>query len=341
MTPGAYLYFDGYQSNPTEKSEIIGGFLPIKKVYQYEPVPTEIAADKKGHVLGLQANVWTEYMPTTERVEYMAFPRALALSEVGWTEAELRSWPDFKKRLQKHYALMQKLKVNYYRPSFEVSILGHYDLQKLVDTISIVSEQHQPEIRYTIDGSEPNWHDTRYVEPFTLMSTTTVKAAIFEDTVRVGGVTTFTVDIHKAIGKKVIYNSPWSEKYPAKSDSTLVNGNYGGFSYGDGEWQGFEGDFDVTLDFERREELHEVKLRFMQIAGPGVYMPGSVKLLASDDGKHFRELQQVKNDIPTSDTSLRFKTFKFDLKGRQARYIRIIGENNQKGFLFTDELVVY
>ncbi|QNL52400.1 family 20 glycosylhydrolase [Olivibacter sp. SDN3] len=341
MTPGGYLYFDSYQTNPIGQPEAIGGFLPIEKVYNYNPLSAAIAEDKRGHILGVQANVWTEYISTQEHVDYMVFPRALALAEVAWTSPDQKDWPDFQHRLQKHYLLMQRLGINYYRPAYDVRISTSFDAENKKNIVSITSEQDNPVIRYTTDGTEPDAMSTLYAEPFTLVNTATVKAAIFKDSVRFGNVQTFTADIHKGIGKKILYNNPWNEKYPAKFDSTLLNGQYGGVSYGDGEWQGFLGDFDVTLDFERREELHQVRLRFMQIAGPGVYIPSNVKLLASDDGKHFRELQTVVNDVPVTDSSLRFKTFRFDLKGRAARYIRIIGKNEMKGFLFTDEIVVY
>ncbi|GAA4804087.1 hypothetical protein GCM10023231_36450 [Olivibacter ginsenosidimutans] len=341
MTPGSYLYFDAPQTNPVGQYDIGGGLLPLNKVYAYNPIPKEIAADKQHHILGVQANVWTEYIPTQERVEYMLFPRLLALAEVAWTPHEKRDWADFWHRTQKHYLLLQRLGVNYYRPSYEVEISGKYDQVAKQDTITLSSEQYDPEIRYTTDGSDPKPTSTLYVEPFSLVNTTTVKAAIFKDSIRMGGVGEFTADIHKGIGKKITYNNPWNDRYPAKGDTTLLNGQYGGVSYGDGEWQGFLGNFDVTLDFERREELNQIKLRFMQLSGPGVYIPSNVKILASDDGKHFRELQKIVNDVPTTDTSLRFKTFSFDLQGRLARYIRIIGENGMKGFLFTDEIVVY
>jgi len=341
MTPGGFMYFDSYQTNPIGQPEAMGGLLPIDKVYSYNPLPKEITADKQKHILGVQANVWTEYMPSQEQVEYMVFPRALALAEVGWLAPDRKNWDDFEKRLQKHYLLMQRLHLNYYQPAYNVDVSGKYDMKAKLNTISITSEQYKPEIRYTTDGSEPTDSSALYVEPFSLVNTTTVKAALFKDSIRYGDVGQFTADIHKGIGKKIVYNNTWNDRYPAKSDTSLLNGQYGGLSYSDGEWQGFLGDFDVTLDFERREELHRIKLRFMQISGPGVYIPGNVKLLASDDGKHFREMQKIENDVPATDASLRFKTFEFDLQGRLARYIRIVGQNTMKGFLFTDEIVVY
>ena len=108
MTPGGYCYFDAYQADPATEPKAIGGFLPLSKVYSYEPLPAALDATKAKHVLGAQANIWTEYMPTTYQVEYMAFPRMLALAEVVWSPKEKRDWEDFKVRLQKHYGLLQK-----------------------------------------------------------------------------------------------------------------------------------------------------------------------------------------------------------------------------------------
>jgi hexosaminidase len=112
MTPGNYVYFDHGQSMP-EDSLTIGGYLPIQKVYGYEPVPKELAADEQQYVLGAQANVWTEYMSNWPKVEYMIFPRISALSEVLWSPKEGRSWEEFAPRLQQQAQRYDLWKVNY------------------------------------------------------------------------------------------------------------------------------------------------------------------------------------------------------------------------------------
>jgi hexosaminidase len=107
MTPGGWCYFDHSQNKP-EDSVTIGGYTPVDKVYSYEPVPKELTGDKAKYVLGAQANVWTEYMKNTNKIEYMIFPRLSALSEVLWSPKEQRNWNNFEKRLttqQKRYQL--------------------------------------------------------------------------------------------------------------------------------------------------------------------------------------------------------------------------------------------
>lgn len=341
MTPGSPMYFDSYQSNPMYEPEAIGGFNPIEKVYAYEPIAKGIADANKKHVLGVQANVWAEYIPTIEHVEYMAYPRVLALSEVAWTAPEQKDWSGFEKRLQSHYLLLQRLNVNYHRPSYRPQILAKYNEKTKSSIVSVSSAQYQPIIRYTTDGSIPTANSPQYVEPLELFKSAMVRAAVFGDSVALGSVDSLQVDIHRAIGKRVKYNNPW-DSYKAHGDSTLVNGIKGGLNYSDGEWQGFtKGGLDVVIDFERREEISSVAIRFMQMTGPGVYMPGVVTVETSDNGKNFKEVQSIKNDVPTSQSALTFKEFKFDLQGKMARYIRVTATNPQRGYLFTDEIVVY
>jgi len=341
MTPSNYLYFDSYQTDPRTQPEANGGYLTLDKVYAYNPIPKGLEKDKEKHILGAQANLWTEYMPTFQHVEYMAFPRALALAEVNWTKQEARSWPDFKKRLQDHYKILQRLEINYYRPSYHVESEVVFHAEKKSNTVSLKSEQINPNIFYTTDGTVPTNKSTPYTNPIELSTTATLKAASFIDATRVSPIETVTLDIHKAIGKKVLYTHPW-EGYPAQKELTLTNGIKGGLSYHDKQWQGFTKDIDVTVDFERREEISSVAMQFMQLPGPGVFYPGEFKVLLSDNGKNFREIGVLKNMENTTDPRLKFQTFEVKLDSPQmARYVRIVATNPMKGYLFTDEIIIY
>jgi hexosaminidase len=341
MTPGGYLYFDGYQTDPRTQPEAIGGYLPLEKVYSYNPIPEELPEDKRKHILGAQANIWTEYIPNAQLVEYMAFPRALALSEVVWTDQENRSWKDFQKRLQQQYKILQKLEVNYYRPSYNVINKVEFDSAQVKNTVSLSSEQFIPNIKYTIDGSEPNGGSTVYNLPIELSKSAVIKAASFIDSTRVSPIETIELDLHKAIGKEVKYNIPW-EGYPAQENRTLTNGIKGTLSYQDGQWQGFTKGIDIVVDFERREEIKSVGLNFMQIPGPGVYFPGEFTVLVSDNGKSYRELGKIINQVSTVDPALKFQKFEIELgKPVMARYIQIKATNPMNGYLFADEVVIY
>jgi alpha-L-fucosidase len=103
MTPIEFCYLDHYQSrNQAAEPFSIGGFLPLEKVYNYEPMPRDLPAALQGHILGVQGNLWTEYIPNFRQVEYMMFPRACALAEVGWSAQKQRDWGQFQQRLSAH-----------------------------------------------------------------------------------------------------------------------------------------------------------------------------------------------------------------------------------------------
>jgi hexosaminidase len=114
MTPNDDLYLDHYQSEDVAvEPRAIGGYLPLKHVYQYEPVPNDLPAQFDAHILGAQGNLWTEYVESLPYVEYMAFPRLCALAEVTWSPKSARDWDDFQNRLQTHVRRLDELGINY------------------------------------------------------------------------------------------------------------------------------------------------------------------------------------------------------------------------------------
>lgn len=119
MTPGNYCYFDHYQADPKTQPFAIGGLTPLKEVYEYEPIPKELSAEEGKYILGAQGNVWTEYMKTPERVEYMVFPRIAALAEVVWSPKDTRNYDDFMNRMQDEVKRYDALGINYCKVEFQ------------------------------------------------------------------------------------------------------------------------------------------------------------------------------------------------------------------------------
>lgn len=278
MSPGQYCYLDGYQDAPYSQPEAIGGYLPLKKVYGYEPVPDSLSADEAKLMYGVQANLWTEYIPTDEHAEYMLYPRAIALAEIAWSKPENKSWEDFHRRALK---IVDELKAKGYHP-FE-----------LKNEIGNRKEAETP------------------VE-------------------------------HLALGKKVTYNAPYWENYPAAGEATLTDGLRGGWNYNDQLWQGFvtKDRVDVVIDLEKETPIHSVAADFMQICGPEVFMPERVVISVSNDGKEFTQLAEIKHEV-VRDDAVTFKNFGWEGEA-SARYIRYQALASDKfgGVLFTDEIVV-
>jgi hexosaminidase len=181
MTPTSHLYFDFYQGDPSQEPLAIGGYTPLERVYAFEPVPEELTTEEARHILGAQANVWTEYMKTTDYVEYMVYPRLLALAEVVWSPSEARDWAGFLARLSPRLARLDAAGVNYRIP--DVSGLEHDRLT--LDshfTVELGTPLAEGEIRYTTDGSEATVASPRYTSPLRIQATdegTSVAARIF------------------------------------------------------------------------------------------------------------------------------------------------------------------
>ena len=165
MTPTDTMYFDYGQGDPKFEPLHIGGYLPLKTVYSYNPQPKELNDEEKKHILGAQGNVWTEYMKTPDKVEYMALPRMLALSEVVWSPLEQKDYDDFLKRLSFNFPRLDKQNVNYRIPEplgLQNALVTDSDKARV--ELKILTPGSR--IFYTLDGSEPTTASTEYKQPF-------------------------------------------------------------------------------------------------------------------------------------------------------------------------------
>ena len=341
MTPGNYMYLDFYQADPKTQPYAIGGYTPIKKVYSYNPVPADsLTAEECQHILGVQANTWTEYIQTPEHLEYMMFPRALAVAEIGWTPQELRTWEDFKLRMNAHISKLQGMGIRTFTLSDELEVTMQVDTAGRKIEVILDAEKYPAEIRYTTDGSVPVASSALYAGPITVQDSAHIKAAIFRDGVLQGTPTEKKVDYHRAINKPIHYNSKLYEGYMAGGTNALLDGYRGGLTYLDGRWQGYLDDLDCVIDMEEETDIHKVSIRFMQLIGPGVFQPGQVELLTSEDGENFISRGIVPTTVPADDPDLLFQEYTFDGNWK-ARYVRLKAPRANPGFIFADEIVVW
>ncbi|WP_443895908.1 MULTISPECIES: glycoside hydrolase family 20 protein [Parabacteroides] len=341
MTPGNYMYLDFYQADPKTQPYAIGGYTPIKKVYSYDPVPADsLTAEECRHILGVQANTWTEYIQTPEHLEYMMFPRALAVAEIGWTPQELRTWEDFKPRMNAHISKLQGMGIRTFTLSDELEVTMQVDTAGREIEVILDAEKYPAEIRYTTDSSVPVASSALYAGPITVQDSAHIKAAIFRDGVLQGTPTEKKVDYHRAINKPIHYNSKLYEGYMAGGTNALLDGYRGGLTYLDGRWQGYLDDLDCVIDMEEETDIHKVSIRFMQLIGPGVFQPGQVELLTSEDGENFISRGIVPTTVPADNPDLLFQEYTFDGNWK-TRYIRLKAPRANPGFIFADEIVVW
>lgn len=191
MTPNTYVYLDYYQGNSNVEPVGIGGYLPLEKTYSFNPTPADIAEDKAHHVIGAQGNVWAEYLYEPKDKEYMAYPRMLAVAEIGWSPQSKKDFADFSRRINNAYVRMDALDVNYHIPlpmAGESKYVAFLDSTKLEFT----NLGSYPMV-YTLDGSEPTSTSTVYSEPLSFTDNATVKIATLLQSGKLSNVITYTV----------------------------------------------------------------------------------------------------------------------------------------------------
>ena len=280
MSPHAYCYIDAPQDAPYSQPESIGGYLPLEKVYSYEPTPEDMAQSVRDHIIGVQANLWAEFIPTDEHYEHMLWPRAIAVAEVGWSQSQRRDYSLFRERAVR---IVDDMLERGYRP---------FDLKNEIG--------NRPESLQPVE--------------------------------------------HLAIGKSVSYIRPsfyYAPQYAAAGDATLTDGLRGTWTYADKRWQGFlgRGGVDVIVDMGEVTHIESISADFMQICGPGVFMPCRVEIWASEDGQEFELLTDIEHEVIVDELPS-FKSFGWE-GSTEARYIRYKAHRSRySGFLFTDEIIV-
>lgn len=170
MTPNSALYFDYYQADERFEPLAIGGLVTLEQVYAYEPVPDALTPLEARRILGAQGNVWTEYLKTPAAVEYMAYPRAIALAEVTWSPQAARNWASFQRRLPNAERMLDRLRVNYRLPHVAGLDRDVITLEPRV-RVALATELAGADIRYTLDGSDPTVRSALYARPLDLTTT--------------------------------------------------------------------------------------------------------------------------------------------------------------------------
>ena len=200
MTPRHYCYFDYYQSLDPQEPLAHGGFLPLEKVYSYNPIPAVLSGKEGKRILGAQANVWTEHIRDFKHVEYMIFPRLCALAEVVWSQPSNKNFSDFSKRLSSHITHLNYLNVNYRFPS-PTGLKERYTFKDGEGVkINLIPFPVDGTVHYTTDGSQPTKDSPIFKGPMTIKKSMILKARNVTKTGRMSITTTST--FRKLVMKK-------------------------------------------------------------------------------------------------------------------------------------------
>jgi hexosaminidase len=297
MTPSSSMYFDFYQSQLSSQPLAIGGYLPIEKVYAYKAMPDELTEEQYKHILGIQANVWTEYMPTSEQREYMIFPRVAALAEVAWLPEEKKDYKKFSKGLSGLLSRYDYMGLNYSDAFY--SVVGKTKPDK-EDGLKLELSTSAPglEIHYTTDGTEPALESPLYLSGIPVSGEAlTIKAV----SVKAGKIMSppygQTFIVNKAAGRKIIFEDSSGNKSEQDGGGNLTDCIMGKFPLGRNDWFSYAGgDAAITICFDKPEVVSELIFSSANQNNVYVYSPRKVEFFISADGDTFRSVGSVSHE---------------------------------------------
>ena len=286
MTPGEYCYFDFYQENPEEAPLAIGGYLPLDKVYSYNPLPGELTAEEQKYIIGVQANIWGEYIQTPDYFEYMTFPRLIAMSEVQWTQPERKDFASFARRLDREFERLGYRGVNACRHFYNVLIEGGWKEEKKNFEVDLHTLCPDADIRYAIGDSVITPSSARYEHPIVLTEEATVYAQAFRQGKPLGNVTRRTFAVNKATGCRYAC-TPAAEWEYTQEDTGLTDG-VRGYAKNLRCWGRLDQDTArVTLTLHQTDTLQEVRFASVWRPANELWPPRAVRVSVSTDGQQF------------------------------------------------------
>lgn len=351
MSPGTHLYFDHYQGRQQLEPLAIGGFSPISHVYSFDPAPDSLG-DAARYILGAQANLWTEYVPTAEHVEYMIFPRIYALAELLWTPKENKDWNKFIAKVNGHLPGLDQKGINYARSMNNVTVTPAFNAEEGTISMKMETENPEGEIRYTTDGTDPGENSEIYRSPLYPGHTMIVKAGLFQGEKLIGRISSTDIFMHQAFAKQPEYINQPAEKYSGDSDFILTDGIRADLNFGSGQWQGFNGkDLDVVFSFDNPVTLKKVKAGFLHDNGSWIFRPEKVSAYSSEDGVNFELIAEQEAVLSVSEAEKQIVNFDLQFTERKISHLKIIADNigvcpaghageGSSAWLFVDEVVV-
>jgi hexosaminidase len=352
MAPTSFVYLDYYQGDPRFEPPAIGGFLPLRTVYAFEPTPAGLNEQEAAHVLGGQANLWSEYIATPDHAARMMWPRLSALAEAVWSAPADRDWGSFLSRLGKLRRGLESLGLRLadttWRPVISATArpaTGSWRVEMASDLPGAV-------IRYTRDNSEPGPRSRRYNGPFIRRSGGAIRAALFRGREALGPAVGFLLAEHLAVFAPVKLNASGKLRPEAGGEGLLVDGISGSLNDRDGAWLGVEGgDLEAVIDLGSRREVSRVAARFLAHPAAWIFLPVKVEAAVSVDGRVWTG--SVASAWPFDGDLAALGSREADARflPLPARYVRLTARGigvcppghagaGKKAWLFVDEVVV-
>lgn len=351
MTPNTYLYFDYYQSKDTETEPMaIGGYLPIERVYSYEPMPKSLSPEEQKYIVGVQANLWTEYIPDFKQVQYMVLPRMAALSESQWCAPEKKNYEAFLQRVSRLVNIYAKNGWNYATHIFDVML----DLKPNTETgtlDAVARTIDNAPIYYTLDGSEPTTASEKYTDVIKIDKPCTLRTVA----IRPSGSSKTTKDeisFSKSSMKPITMLQPINKQYEFSGATVLVDGMTGNMNYKTGRWIAFyTNDLEAVIDLKEATEISSMTLHTCVEKGDWIFDTRGITVSVSDDNQTFKEVASEAYPAMKESDPNQIYTHELKFDPVKTRYVKVKALSEQKipswhggkgnpGFLFVDEIIL-
>ncbi|MBP1663177.1 MAG: beta-N-acetylhexosaminidase [Bacteroidetes bacterium] len=352
MTPQSFAYFDYYQTNETELEPLaIGGFLPVENVYKFEPQPDNLTDKEKAHIIGVQANVWTEYMPDFKQVQYMTLPRIAALSEVQWTQPAKKSYANFLNRLPRLIDNYKLLQYNYAKHVYNIT--SDFTVNPLKGSLDVsLSTIDNARIFYTLDGSIPTENSAVYSDTLRIKESSNLRAIIFRGQDK-SPLLSEDINLSKSSLKKITSLQPVNKEYEFKGIYTLVDGLKGNSNYKSGRWIAFyKNDMEVVIDLGQSINFQKLEVTTCISKYQWIFDARSIAIEVSSDNLNFTRI--ASKDLPSLEKNSPngVKKHVLEFPETNARYVKVIATTEKtipewhaaKGnsaYLFVDEISIY
>jgi hexosaminidase len=351
-----YTYFDFYQSDPDLEPDITYAPLFLDTVYAFEPLLPGLTTGDSGHIVGAEACLWTENVPTPARVEYMLLPRLLALSEVLWTPPEKKNYAKFITKVEASFKRFDAEKIHYSTSLYNVSILPVFNSSQKSISIALSDQAKKYDIRYTLDGSAPQKTSLVYFRPLTITHDTRVTATLFRHGKKLSRPNMQHFTVNKATGASIrVYPAPLGGPGdPAATDpatvssyARLVDGIFGTVEPYDGRWVPFHDSVTrFVIDLGSEQTIHSVGFRYMEDQVSDMILPRKVELELSDEGISYKPVYQIENKTLPQQLLRHIVKYDSGRINRRARYLRLIVSNANlsadpaKNMIVMDEIAV-
>lgn len=351
MTPNTYLYFDYYQSKKVEDEPLaIGGYLPIEKTYNYEPMPKELTEEEQQYIKGVQANLWTEYIPVFSQVQYMVLPRLGAAAEVQWTDPSKKDYKDFLRRVPHLVAVYDCYGWNYATHVYDVNVDMKADTVNHVLNVQLSTMVDDP-IYYTLDGQDPTEKSLKYTKPFTIDQSVVLKTmAVHPD--RTSKISVDTIRFNKATLKPVVLLQPNESRFSPDGPVVLVDGRNGNHSFDTGAWLAVAGnDLEAVINMQAETILSSASVHVYVRKDAWLFDARGFSVSVSSDNKNYKEVasQEYKQMQESDSDGVIEHELSFDPCKATYVKIKVISEKSMPDwhwdagkapFLLVDEIIL-